>query len=238
MNTELRVIPILTVIEEDLVKTTNFKNPAYVGDPLNAVRIFNDKYVDELVLLDIGTNDKINYQLIKEVAGECFMPLTYGGGINSVSDAEKIFKLGVEKISVNRLVFKDLGTIKELIKEFGSSSLVLSVDIIKKAESYFAFDKVNNNLIDIDQFNNSIRELEFGEILVTSVDMEGSLSGPDYQLAQFFSSSDVPVIYNGGISSKEDIITMSKYDVSGVAAGAFFVYYGPYRAVLIHYPNI
>mgnify|MGYP002052335418 FL=1 len=166
------------------------------------------------------------------------MPLTYGGGINSVSDAEEIFKLGVEKISLNRLVFNDLEAVKEMIKEFGSSSIVLSIDIVKKEESYFAFDRLHNKLIDIEEFNDSISDLEFGEILVTSVDREGTLSGADFQLAKYFSSSELPVVYNGGISSNEDIITISEYDISGVAAGAFFVYYGPHRAVLIHYPKI
>lgn len=236
-----RLIPILTIINDDLVKTTNFKNPSYVGDPLNAIRIFNDKFVDELILLDITSNYKVgpNYNLIADAASECFMPLTYGGKISNVKQAEKLFKIGVEKISINTLLHENPIIVKELVREFGSSSIVGSIDYINLNSQQYTFHKnkkiESRHLID---FIRTCNDFDLGEILLTCVNKEGTLNGPDFNSLKTINNElDIPLIYNGGISSNNDIKELMSFKISAIAASSFFVYYGPHRAVLIHYPT-
>lgn len=237
INDDIRLIPILTIINGELVKTMRFQNPSYVGDPLNAVRIFNEKLVDELILLDIGNDRLLNKTLIEEVAGECFMPLTYGGKIRTLHDAESIFALGVEKISINGLLFENPTLINELINEFGSSSIVLSLDFKKKGNEYYVLNKKKNTYIDFKSLKTRIFDLEVGELLITSIEREGTLTQPDYELVKIFENHKLPIVYNGGVSKIEQIQSLSKLGLSGIASGAYLVYYGPHRAVLIHYPK-
>ena len=239
-----RVIPALLIHQTGLVKTTNFKNPKYVGDPINVIRIFNDKEVDELLLLDISASkNKVepNYELIKEIAGECFMPMTYGGGIQTLEQANKIFACGVEKICLQSAAINNISLINNLANRYGSQSIVVSLDIKKNllGEINF-FHSSQNKILKLD-LNFLVKDLVnagAGEILLNSVDKDGTLSGPDLSLIKYFSQlTGVPLIAAGGISSLSDIKAAIDAGANAIAAGAFFIYHGPHRAVLITYPK-
>lgn len=239
-----RVIPALLLRNGGLVKTTQFKNPMYVGDPLNAIRIFNDKEVDELMVMDITASKERrepNYALIEQFAGESFMPLAYAGGIWNISHARELFSLGVEKICMQSAALENPSFISELASQFGSQSVMVSVDIKKnwlgKPKLY---QSVTGKLMDT-AWTDKIHDLisaGAGEVLLNAVDKDGTLKGPDLSLIQQASSSiDVPLIALGGVSSLADIKACVEAGASAVAAGAFFVYHGPHRAVLITYPK-
>lgn len=239
-----RIIPALTVDFEALVKTTKFRRPKYVGDPLNAVRIFNEKEVDELLFLDItATRDKRqpNYRLIEEIAGECFMPLSYGGAINSVEQAKNIFKLGVEKICLQNSVMQEPSLISKLADLFGSQSIMVSIDIKRnifkkpKVYNYLTRKLIRKTWLEV---IHECVERGAGEVLLNDVDRDGTLSGPDVGLIRDASRAiEVPMIAMGGASNLSDISEMIKAGASAAAAGALFVYHGPHKAVLITYPT-
>jgi imidazole glycerol-phosphate synthase subunit HisF len=235
-----RVIPVLLIEDDGLVKTTKFKKPKYLGDPVNTVKIFNTKEVDEIFILDIvASKNKSgpNFSLILEIASEAFMPLCYGGGIRNINDAEKLFSLGVEKISIQTSAFKDLELVKNISQKYGSQAVVVSIDLKRDL-----FGKIKI-------FNNSYKEnwISFakdavnagaGEIFINSVNQDGTLSGPDLELiTKLTKQISVPLTYAGGISSLNDIKKVADSGASGIAAGAFFVFHGPNRAVLISYPD-
>lgn len=227
-----------------LVKTVRFKNPKYIGDPINTIRIFNDKEVDELMVLDItASKNQIepNYAMIEQIAGECFMPLAYGGGVKTVEQAKRIFSLGVEKICLQNGALDDSGLVTALANKFGSQSVMVSIDIKKnwlgKPQIY---NSAKGLFIKGDWLEQSLRLVDAGagEVLLNAVDKDGTLSGPDLLLIQKLSQSlNVPLIAIGGISSLGDIKAAINAGASAVAAGAFFVYHGPHRAVLITYPK-
>jgi cyclase len=239
-----RVIPALLLDQTGLVKTTQYKNPKYVGDPINVIRIFNDKEVDELLLLDIYASKEKrepNYNLIKELAGECYMPITYGGGISNFEQADKIFSCGVEKICLQNAVIYNPSFISDLVKYFGTQSIMISVDVKKNSfgqPSFFHASEEKILELDLLSLIKKFVNAGAGEILLNVVDKEGTLSGPDLKLIQKISQLiEVPLIASGGISSLADIKAAVDAGASAVAAGAFFVYYGPHKAVLITYPK-
>lgn len=239
-----RIIPVLLLEDEGLVKTKKFKEPKYIGDPVNTVRIFNTKEVDEIFLLDIhASRNKIapNFDLVSEIASECFMPLCYGGGIRNLADAEKLFSIGVEKISIQTSALKDLNIVNQIASKFGAQAVVVSVDIKRdffgKAKLYSSSTKDTVN-IEWLNFSKSAVNAGAGEIFINSVDKDGTLSGPDIQLVtEAAGSISTPLTYSGGVSSLNDIRNLIKAGASAVAAGAFFVFNGPNRAVLISYPR-
>jgi cyclase len=239
-----RVIPCLLLSENKLVKTIKFKNPNYVGDPINAIKIFNEKGVDEIVVLDIMASKRSlepNYKLIEELASECFMPLCYGGGIRTFSQAKQIFGLGVEKVCINSSLISNISLIKEITSYFGTQSVVASIDVKKnlfnnyKIFSHVSGTSINRNLIEL--VNEAI-EQGAGEIMLNAVHSDGLMVGPDLNLIkQITEKISVPLIYIGGIGSLGDIKNAVGAGASAVAAGSFFVYHGPHRAVLITYPS-
>jgi cyclase len=239
-----RVIPALLLSNSGLVKTIRFKAPKYVGDPINAIRIFNEKEVDELMVLDIAASKERrepNYALIEQFASECFMPLAYGGGVRTVDQARRLFSLGVEKVCLQTAALERAELITELANQFGSQSIMVSVDIKKswlgKPKLYQSFTQ---KILEADwlEFLRKLVAAGAGEVLLNSVDRDGTLSGPDLQLIQEASSSiDVPLIALGGVSSLADIKACVDAGASAVAAGSFFVFHGPHRAVLITYPK-
>ena len=239
-----RLIPALLLKDDGLVKTIKFNNPSYVGDPINAIRIFNEKEVDEILVIDItSTKEKKepNYKLIEEFAGECFMPLTYGGGINNIDQAKKLFSLGVEKICLQSAAFNDPLFISDLVNTFGSQSIVISFDIKrnlwKKPKIFLSENSSMLKDLWVDKIKNIV-SLGIGEILINCVDRDGTLSGPDLEIISEVSNTlSVPVIALGGISSLKDISNTIQAGASAVAAGSFFIYHGPHRAVLINYPE-
>ena len=239
-----RVIPTLLLHNNGLVKTTRFKDPRYVGDPINAIRIFNDKEVDELIVLDISATREgrePDYDTLEQLAGECFMPLAYGGGVSNLEQAKRIFACGVEKVCIQSAALDNVGLVYDLANTFGSQSIVVSVDIkrnwLGKPFLFRSRDReiVTGNWVD------HLREMAkagAGEILLNAVDKDGTLSGPDLSLiSQGSQAVDVPVVAIGGISSLDDVKEAVCAGASAVAAGAFFVFHGPHKAILITYPK-
>jgi len=240
-----RVIPCLLLRDGGLVKTTRFKEPRYVGDPINAIRIFNDKEVDELVLLDIQASAigrEPAYALIEEVASECFMPLAYGGGISTVEQARRILKLGVEKVVFNSTAWRDPKVLRSASLEFGAQSVVASIDARRKLlgghEAFVDAGKTPTRL-DVVAYARRLEDCGVGEIMLTSIDRDGTLQGFDVELlAKVTCAVDIPVIACGGASKLEDFRrAVEEGGAAAVAAGAMFVYHGPHRAVLITYPR-
>ena len=237
-----RVIPCLLTRGGGLVKTRQFRDPKYVGDPNNAIRIFNEKGADELIVLDIEASRQgrsPNFDMIEEFAGECYMPVCYGGGVRSVDDAARIFALGVEKISIQTSALSDYAVISAIASRFGSQSVVVSVDVkrvrIGGDRLYAAAEGKGLRRSWLDWMTGAV-EAGAGEVLLTSVDNEGTLTGLDLALiAEAAKAVPVPLIANGGVGSLADISAGFAAGASAVTAGAYFVFHGPHRAVLITY---
>ncbi len=221
-----------------------FRKPVYVGDPINAIRIFNDKEVDELMVLDIDASRHgraPNYALIEQFAGECFMPLCYGGGIQSVEEARQLFALGVEKVCLQTAALKNMTLIREIADRFGSQSVLFSLDVKKGwLGGLHAYGAADGKTI-AKPWQTVLQEAVgagAGEIVLNAVDRDGMMAGMDQALIREASRSiPVPLIAVGGVGSLDDIRTAIAAGASAVSAGAFFVFYGPHRAVLITYPR-
>lgn len=241
----LRVIPVLQYNGVGLVKTVGFKAPKYVGDPINAVKIFNEKEVDELVFIDItATIEKRapDYKKIEEIAGECFMPLAYGGGITSIEQIKKILNLGIEKVILNTSAAENISLITEAANTFGSQSIVVSVDVKKKLFGGYevCYQSGKKKLKKTpSQFAREMEAAGCGEIIIYSIDKDGSYTGYDLALIKSISSIvNIPVIALGGASKISDFTeAVLQGGASAVAAGSLFVYHGPHKAVLINYPH-
>jgi imidazole glycerol-phosphate synthase subunit HisF len=242
----IRVIPCLLLKGQGLVKTIKFRDPKYVGDPLNAVKIFNEKEVDELMLLDIfATVENRNPQmkLISEIASECFMPLCYGGGVKTLDQIKELFELGVEKVSLNTCAVENPSIIYEAAKLFGSQSIVVSIDVKKslfgKYEIFTRGGKKSDKLDPV-RFAVAMERAGAGEIFLNSIDRDGTMTGYDTELIKMVTESvKVPVIASGGAGKLEDFgLAVKDGGASAVAAGSFFVFQGKHRAVLISYPPI
>lgn len=240
-----RVIPVLLLKGEGLYKTVKFKNPRYIGDPINSVRIFNEKEVDELVFLDIdATKDKKdpNFELLKDIASEAFMPMAYGGGITTVEQARVIFNIGFEKIILNSSLYENLELVDEIVSEFGSQSVVGCIDVkrnfFKKYELFSQNGSRKQNISILNHLENLINR-GVGEVLVNSIDRDGTMTGYDLSLVKIVSDSvNVPVVACGGASCINDFKqVVEKSNASAVAAGSLFVFLGPHKAVLINYPD-
>lgn len=239
-----RVIPCLLLKDGGLVKGIEYKNHKYVGDPINAIKIFNDKEVDELIVLDILASKNgmgPNFTLVEQFASECFMPLCYGGGIETIEQAKTLFSLGVEKICIQSSAYKDLEIIKEISRKFGSQSVVVSIDIktnwLKRKNLYYAANKkfVKHSWMEFIQ--ESIAS-GAGELMINSVDYEGHMNGMDLELiAQVCESVPIPVIAGCGVGNLDHIKSASKVGASAIAVGSYFVYHGRHRAVLITFPK-
>ncbi|WP_295234437.1 AglZ/HisF2 family acetamidino modification protein [Sediminibacterium sp.] len=239
-----RVIPVLLLRNQGLVKTVKFDKHVYVGDPINAIKIFNEKEVDELVFLDIDASKKggkPNFSIIGQIATECFMPVCYGGGISDIESIRKILKLGIEKVSLNASAINSLDFIKSAVTTFGSSTIVISIDIKKSLLGKpLVFDHRTGKTLNKDLFD-YIHELEkcgVGELLINSVDKDGTMSGYDIVLIEKISRQvNIPVIVCGGASNLSDFKSAIKVGASAVGAGSLFVFHGKHKAVLITYPN-
>ena len=241
-----RIIPNLLIHNKGLVKTINFKDPKYVGDPINAVKIFNEKSVDELIVTDIDATVKNidpDYSMIEKLAMECRMPLCYGGGINNANQAKQIFSLGVEKIAISSSAITNPKLITELSDSVGSQSVVIVMDIKKKflGKGYELVTHNGTKKTGINplKFVEEIKELGVGEIVINSIDRDGTMKGYDYQLIEKIRNiTTLPMTILGGAGSLEDIGNLiNKYKIIGAGAGSIFVFKGKYRAVLINYPN-
>lgn len=240
-----RIIPCLLIHDKGLVKTVSFKNAKYVGDPINAVRIFNEKEVDELMVLDIDAsvnNIEPDYALITKLASECRMPLSYGGGIKTVEQAQKIFSLGVEKIALSSAAINNPDLVSEIAERVGSQSVVIILDIKKKLlggyEVYINNGKkgTGKNPFDLIRL---FQEKGAGEIVINSIEQDGQMKGYDLLLAdKARKQTTLPFTVMGGAGSLDDIGKLiSTFGIVGAAAGSLFVFRGVYKAVLISYPS-
>jgi cyclase len=239
-----RVIPCLLLHQGGLVKTMRFRNPTYVGDPVNAIRIFNDKEVDELVVLDIDASREgrePDYALVEHIAGECFMPLCYGGGVRTVEQAARLFSLGVEKVSLQTAALQDMNLLRSIADRFGSQSVIFSLDVKR---GWFgrvhAFAAATRRSVSASWQKILVEAVAAGagEVMLNVVDRDGTMSGMDQELVREASSLvSVPLVAMGGVGSTSDIEAGFRAGASAVGAGAFFVFHGPNRAVLITYPR-
>lgn len=241
-----RIIPFLLVHEGGLVKTVGFKDPKYVGDPINAVKIFNEKEADELCVVDMdATVDGVepDYKTIEHMALECRMPLCYGGGIKSVEQAKRIIGLGVEKVSISAAAVARPELVSEIAAEVGRQSVVVVIDARKKMLGR-GWDVVTHNAarsakMDALDFAAGVAELGAGEIVMNSVDLDGKMTGYDLDLARRLRERvNIPITMLGGAGKLEHLSDLfSTCGVVGAAAGSLFVFKGQYRAVLINYPQ-
>lgn len=244
MNVFPRVIPVLLVSDGYLVKPVKFRGEQYVGDPINAVRIFNEKQVDELVICDIDASVKgtgVNYTLIEEIASEAFMPVGYGGGVTSTDDARRITGIGIEKIVLNTAAFETPELITAISDQLGASSTVVSVDAKKRLTGgWETFVRRGSKKVGLSpaEAARKAQELGAGEILVSAIDREGTGDGYDVKLIESVASVvTVPVIALGGAGSFDHFAPALEAGASAVAAGTMFVLNGKHRAVLISYPS-
>lgn len=239
-----RIIPCLLMHDGGLVKTRQFKDPKYVGDPLNAVKIFNEKAVDELMFLDIDASAQgrsPNLALLKSLAVESRMPLCYGGGVASAAQAAQIISLGFEKVSVSAAALARPSLIRELAQAIGSQSVVVTLDVRKNkllgGYTVYTLNGKEKQKVNLLEFCGQVVELGAGEIVINSIDHDGEMAGYDLDLARKVRESVfTPLSILGGAGSVDHLQELiDTVGVVGAAAGSMFVFKGPYRAVLINY---
>lgn len=245
MNTRPRIIPTLLIEDKGLVKTINFSKSRYLGDPINAVKIFNDKGVDELCILDIKATLEgrgPDFEYLQDIASEAFVPLSYGGGITSIEEIKKLFYIGYEKIIINTEFIKNPELVREASKFAGSQSIVVSIDVktefLGRRNCYIksGTEKIKRNPIELAKI---AEECGAGEILLNSISKDGIMNGFDLELIRKVSESvSIPVIACGGAKDINDLkLAFKDGKADAVAAGSMFVYYGKQKAVLINYPS-
>lgn len=241
-----RITPCLLVKDKGLVKTINFQKPKYVGDPINAVKIFNEKEVDELIVLDIDAtteNREPDYNMIEHLAEECRMPLCYGGGVKSVEQVKRIIGLGVEKVAISSAALENPALVRAAADRVGNQSVVVVLDVRKRliANKYDVF--IHNGKMKTEKdpvaLAMQMESLGVGEIVINSIDHDGVMKGYDLALVEKIREAiNVPLTVLGGAGTLQDIGQLiSKYGIIGCAAGSLFVFKGMYKAVLINYPN-
>lgn len=239
-----RVIPCLLLSNGGLVKSIKFRNHTYVGDPINAVKIFNDKEADEIAIIDIGASAAQrgpDMALISEVVSEAFMPVAYGGGVRHMQHLESLFYMGVEKVIVNKAAHTNTGLISEAAQQFGSQSIIVSIDVKKtmlKGYRVFTENGLHDTREEPADFAKRMEQLGAGEILLNSIERDGTYRGYDEQLINKVAHAvDIPVIAVGGAASVSDFRKAMRSGASAVSAGSMFVFKRPHRAVLISYPT-
>lgn len=240
----VRVIPVLSLSGKGLVKTKKFKNSVYIGDPINAMRIFNEKEVDELILNDINASKigcEPNFDLIKKIVSEAFMPIGYGGGIKKLDDIKKLIDLGIEKVVINSSI-KDYKLIEQAANIFGNQSIVVSIDVKKNLfGDYKAYIQSGTQQLKEkpEDLAKNVINSGAGEIYIHSIDKDGTLEGYDHKIIKSMATSiNVPVVALGGAQSMEDIQNVIlNSGASAAAASGLFIFKGRHRAVLLSYPG-
>lgn len=237
-----RVIPVLLLKQEGLYKGKKFKEHRYIGDPINALKIFNKKEVDELVFFDIEASKEgiaPNLDKLKEIAGECFMPLAFGGGINSIELIREILSLGVEKVILNSAAVHNKGLVSEAVSYFGSSTITCAIDyktdFLGRKRVYIHSGTDITNLDPL-EWAKELEALGVGELIINSIDAEGTKKGYDFSYFKAFQESlNIPLVISGGSRGKEDFVQCLNQNINGMAGGACFVFQGKHDAVLITY---
>ncbi|MFZ5553793.1 MAG: AglZ/HisF2 family acetamidino modification protein [Bacteroidota bacterium] len=239
-----RIIPVLLLNKGGLYKTLKFKEPVYVGDPLNAVKIFNEKEVDEITVLDIHASSegrKPDLEYLSMIASECFMPLSYGGGINSIDDIKSVTKTGIEKIVINTAAIENPQFIQQAAGIFGSTTIVVSIDVKKNwLGKYEVYNKNKRKIFTTDPLKmaEEMNKCGAGELLLNAVDRDGTMLGYDRELIRKISSSvDIPVVACGGAGNLQHLKEAYQSGASAMAAGSLFVFRGTRQSVLINYPS-
>lgn len=240
-----RVMPCLLVNKDRLVKTLRFKKPSYIGDPVNAIKIYNEKEVDELIIMDIAATvekRKPNFDLIREVADECFMPVCYGGGVSSIDEMKRLFGLGVEKVSVNSHSFNNPDLIYQSAKAFGSQSIIISMDVKQNIFGKYRFcthSGTKASKIGVIEYVKMVEKSGAGEILLNSIDRDGTWVGFDINLINMVTDVvNIPVIALGGAGNLSDISeVVYRGGASAVALGSMAVYQGKNLGVLVNFPS-
>lgn len=240
----IRVIPTLLLNGSGLVKGERFRSHRYIGDPVNVVKIFNDKEVDELVFLDISASlrgDGPDFDLLSDIASEAFMPFGYGGGLRSLHDIEKLFKVGVEKAIINTAAADDINFIRDASRVAGSQSIVVSIDVhrslLGRYQVYAKSGTINTKIEPL-AYAKKLEDAGAGELIVCAIDREGTQSGYDIDLiAKISNAVSIPVIASGGARSLVDMKNAVDAGASAVAAGSMFVFHGKHKAVLVTYPD-
>ena len=240
-----RIIPVLLIADGGLVKTVRFGDARYVGDPINAVRIFNEKQVDELIVLDIRATIEgrsPEESAIEEIVSEAFMPVGYGGGVRDLATATRLIQLGVEKVVINAAAIERPDDVARIADRLGSSTLVVSIDASARRDG--SYEVVTHGAktrtgIDVRAHAEAVAKLGAGEIILNSVDRDGTMEGYDLELLRTVTSIvDVPVVACGGAGTTEDLLAAIRDGgASAAAAGSIFVFHGRHRAVLITYPS-
>lgn len=240
-----RAIPCLLLDKDGLYKTVQFKKPIYVGDPINAVKIFNEKEVDELMILDFTASKEKrepNFELLKQIASECFMPLAYGGGISKYEHAAKLFEIGIEKIVLNQNAIENPTLINEIASVYGNQSVIVSLDIKKNLFGKYTIYTLNGSKKVGDDVVIKAKEIEklgAGELLITNIDKEGTWNGYDIELTKLISENvNIPIIANGGCGNVDHISEAIKLGkASAVAVGSMAVFQKKGMGVLISFPS-
>jgi cyclase len=240
-----RYIPVLLVKNRQLYKTVQFnKDIKYIGDPINAIRIFNEKEVDEICVLDIEASKvgaEPNFDFVRDIASECFMPLGYGGGISNMHHIERLFRLGIEKVILNHSILTNTDLISEASKHFGSQSIVASVDVKRNLfGQYLVYShaKKDSLKLKLEEYIKKIEDAGAGELILNAVDRDGMMQGFDLNLiAKISKLINIPLVALGGAGSIQDLETAIQSGAHASAAGSLFIYKGPHKAVLINYPT-
>tara|TARA_B100000427_G_scaffold34558_2_gene25116 strand:+ start:11065 stop:11838 length:774 start_codon:yes stop_codon:yes gene_type:complete len=238
-----RVIPSMLLIDDSVVKGKNFKNHTYVGDPINILKIYNKKEVDELLISDIGinkNNKSINFDLIETIVDEAFMPIAYGGGINNLDDINQLFNIGIEKVVLTTIAFNDPDLIQQASNRFGAQSIAVGIDVKKdflgRQHAYVKNGSINTKM-SLLEYIDKLSDYSFGELIVNNIDREGTFSGIDLKIPDsIVKKLNIPLLISGGTKDFNDIEQMMGIKgLSGVIGGAIFTYYGKHRAVLPTY---
>lgn len=240
-----RIIPVLLLSNGGFVKTTCFKDPVYLGDPFNIVKIFNEKEVDEILILDINASSESKtpkFDFLAEIAGECFMPLAYGGGVKSIDDISRLTGLGYEKVCINTTAIQYPSLIEEAAKRFGSSTIMVAIDVKKNLfGKYDIYTQNGKNKKGLDPIRQAklYESLGAGELLVNSIDRDGTMEGYDLKMVKQLSSAvSIPVVACGGAGNTRHLADgVQKAGASAVSAGSMFVFQGKLRGVLITMPT-
>lgn len=236
-----RIIPCLLLDNQRLVKTVGFREPGYVGDPVNALNIFNNKEVDEVIVLDISRERRgaPDFGYIAKLTSECFMPLCYGGFVSNLDQIGELFRLGLEKVSLNTALLENPDLVCAAADRFGSQSIVASIDVVLENGHYLTWCRARQRGLE-PALDTALRaqKLGAGEIMLNNVDRDGTMVGYDLDLARSVCQAvSIPVILCGGAGSLDDFHKGLEAGASACAAGSFFVYKGKHRAVLISYPR-
>ena len=245
MINQSRLIPCLLLDQKKLIKTVQFKNPKYIGDPVNTIKIFNDKFVDEIAILDITASKKRfepDFHLIERIASECFVPLSYGGGISSFNQVKTIFSLGIEKVLINSNTFENPSLIRECADYFGSQSIIAGIDVKKRIWGrHVVYNHKSKKKTSLDpiEYSKHLESLGAGELFLTSIDNEGRMEGLDLELIKKVSKKvSIPVIACGGAKDLLNAKQGIDAGASAVGVGSLVVYQGPHKAVLINFPDL